>query len=202
MTRIGECIACGETRKLNHAHRKCHPCTYRDRKDRLQNRCLKCNKLISLRTRHCKSCSKRGEEHPSWKGGVTTSAGYRMLHLQDHPNAQKSGYVMEHIVVMSQFLGRPLLPGENVHHLNGIRDDNRIENLELWTRSQPAGQRVADKVAWAREMLALYASDFPPDEPQAPTPEATLVAAESLAGAVATLLATAEHLDTLAGKLR
>lgn len=67
--------------------------------------------------------------------------------------------IREHRLVMEQVIGRPLLPEENVHHLNGVRDDNRPENLELWSRSQPSGQRVADKIEWAKQFLALYEPD-------------------------------------------
>jgi hypothetical protein len=65
----------------------------------------------------------------------------------------------QHRVIMAEHIGRELLPHENVHHINGDRADNRIENLELWSKSQPAGQRVDDKVAWAVELLALYAPE-------------------------------------------
>jgi hypothetical protein len=75
-----------------------------------------------------------------------------------YPGADKQGQIRVHRKVMQEHLGRPLLREENVHHKNGNRQDNRLENLELWNTSQPAGQRVQDKVEWARHILALYDS--------------------------------------------
>lgn len=69
---------------------------------------------------------------------------------------------LQHRVVMEQHIGRALEPHETAHHKNGDRADNRIENLELWSSAQPAGQRVADKLAYAREIIALY-GDLPPE---------------------------------------
>ena len=67
--------------------------------------------------------------------------------------------ILEHRAVMEKHIGRKLLPKETVHHKNGVRHDNRIENLELWSSSHPYGQRVEDKVTWAREILGLYGTE-------------------------------------------
>lgn len=77
--------------------------------------------------------------------------GYRLLWRPNHPSAQKSGYVLEHRLVMEQQIGRRLEPWETPHHKNGIRTDNRPENLELWVKPQPSGQRVEDLVAFVVE---------------------------------------------------
>lgn len=92
--------------------------------------------------------------------GNKSPAQYKVLSKPEHPNANVEGNIFEHRYIMSEMLGRPLVAGENVHHKNGDRKDNRPENLELWNTTQPAGQRPEDKVQYAIEILSLYAPEL------------------------------------------
>lgn len=81
-----------------------------------------------------------GDKHPNWKGGrvLQKSTGYVMAYARDHPKADVKGYVKEHRLVMERVLGRPLLDNEQVHHKNGVKSDNRPENLEVLTTKEHA----------------------------------------------------------------
>jgi hypothetical protein len=91
---------------------------------------------------------------------LINGAGYVSIYEPANPNSAGNGYVLEHRKVMSEFLGRPLTQWEQVHHKNGVRHDNRIENLELWNIRQPAGQRPEDKIKYALEILKQYAPEL------------------------------------------
>jgi hypothetical protein len=89
------------------------------------------------------------------KGGYVMKFDRSSRHA--HP---VSGIVYQHRQVMGEVIGRPLRENESVHHKNGNRSDNRKSNLELWSKGQPAGQRVQDQVKWAREIIKEYGALF------------------------------------------
>ena len=102
---------------------------------------------VARRRKYCsKRCSDRASSYPH---GVVKKNGYVYL------NTGKAE-VPVHRIAMERRLGRPLFATETVHHINGRRDDNRDENLELWDHAQPHGQRVPDKIAWCIEYLLAH----------------------------------------------
>lgn len=138
------------------------------RKPREITHCLTCGKELTLIAgkRDRKFCSRscaltggsRREITRADTGDVARGpSGYNLVKVgKDYIGAYRNGWALEHRVVMEKLLDRPLLKNERVHHRNGERSDNRIENLELWlvpNRKDPAGQRVDDLVILLGERL-------------------------------------------------
>lgn len=148
------CTECGRTFQPSSGHLRCPSC----RSHVLSYDLCACGARKHKQSATCAACrTEKGAANSNWKGGQTWhKRGYLMLWVPGHPRAGNGSYVFQHILVMEEMLSRYLLPGENVHHRNGVRDDNRPENLELWTSPQPAGIRAIDAVSWAREVLARY----------------------------------------------
>lgn len=111
-------------------------------------------------SRKCGAAYRQGVTgRPPTGSGYVNHDGYRMVYLPpDDPMRPKphTAYVAEHRLVMARMIGRQLLPGENVHHKNGNRLDNRPENLELWVTPPRPGQRVGDLLAHARYIIETY----------------------------------------------
>jgi hypothetical protein len=96
----------------------------------------------------------KGSGNPNTK--YYTTDGYVRLYRPTDPTSWKTGFKLEHTIVMEEFLGRPLYEEESVHHKNGVRDDNRIENLELWTNPPRKNIRVEDAIRDCIEFLKRY----------------------------------------------
>jgi hypothetical protein len=121
----------------------------------------KCSYPNCDRKHHCKEYCKphyrrfkngKQMDGPFKKGN---GEGYLDSHGYVYLNIDGKNY-MQHRVIYEQHIGRKLLSTENIHHKNGNRSDNRIENLELWSIKQPCGQKIEDKIKWALEILEQY----------------------------------------------
>ena len=149
------CQSCLKNFKPSSRHKKCPSC----RSSQAKKPCVECGKLVFKESTRCTICDRKNPDR------FTSRASY------DNPIKRKNlstrGYVIlwcgpeekeifEHRWIMEKHLGRKLEKHESVHHKNGQKTDNRIENLELWSNSHPSGQRVEDKIFWATEILNFY----------------------------------------------
>lgn len=124
-------VCAGKRNSLNNTTtNKCEIC---GKVYKVQNRAVKRRKTCSIGCRS-KYLSQRfhGEKNHMWKGGIIVfKDGYRYVKSYDHPYKNSGGYVAEHRLLMEKKLGRYLTKNEQVHHRNGIKGDNRIDNLEI-----------------------------------------------------------------------
>ena len=127
-----------------------HSCSQKNKANPKFIDCEICGKKLRFRPHgkrgYSKCCSRecgfiyrgsmKGPKNPSWKGGKILKSGYVCVHSPDHPFKMKSNYVMEHRVILEKHLGYFLDPKLDVHHINGIRYDNRLKNLMVVSRSE------------------------------------------------------------------
>lgn len=124
--------------------------------------CPVCGKIIRTTSATCWECRNDARSaNGNWRGGKTRHwRGYVLVRVPEHPRAPANrGYVFEHILIMEDHLGRHLKAPERVHHKNGLKDDNRPQNLELWTGDHPSGCRVNDLLDWAIDFIEEYAPE-------------------------------------------
>ena len=152
------CRTCKKEFKPSSNHKDCPSCRYYRTKTVT---CIICKETIhSTKFKNCITCTNK--IRPDYGTGRYVKNGYIMVFSGEHPRAanRKIKYLFEHIIIMEKHLGRYLKPDENVHHINGVKSDNRIENLELWIKPQPTGIRATDAIKWAEEILNRYKNDI------------------------------------------
>ncbi len=137
------CKICARKKSTEYRHRT-PEAWERERQKRFVNWREKLGVCLSIKIK-----GKKGE-------GYVNKQGYLSFKRKGHPCADKNGRVQASHLVIYEHTGRILKKGESVHHKNGMRLDNTIENLEVWSSSQPFGQRVEDKIKWCIEFLNEY----------------------------------------------
>lgn len=86
------------------------------------------------------------DKHPSWRGGITNHGGYVCIKKPEHPKAYSNGYVKRAVLVAELKIGRSLERNEVTHHINGVKDDDRPENIEVLSAS--AHNSITAKERW------------------------------------------------------
>ena len=157
---ISICPDCGKSFSYKVKYPRCTSCQYHFEKEKFPERYTETRRKVAEKY-NAKTRQKKGlpVDHIFPKGpkgdGYLNKKGYRLMVWKD-PKTGKFHRKYQHVLVMWEHLGRKLFSHERVHHKNGDRDDNRIENLELWDIGQPPGQRVEDKIKWYIEFLLLH----------------------------------------------